>query len=372
MAHRRAALEPLIDNKLPEALDDARLFAGSAGESPSKYSRSPGMWNAAFRELGLDATYVPFDVPNDNLTAFVSTIRAQPGFIGGNVTVPHKLAIMALLDEIDPIAQQIGAVNTYALQDDGRLVGYNSDADGLLGSMLRTMPGKDAPFLDSLAGKRALLLGAGGAGRAAAFAIASTLDGGTLAITNRSMATATELAGQVSHAYPGVSAVGQTESLSLLPEIDLIVNASTVGQSGVRYLANGKATCLEPFSSLAPANPAVLDAMDDEAAFFREFHEKSAESIQRNNEQSSRALATCKPGAAFVDAVYSPDETTMLRQAREAGFKTLNGKGMLIMQAVESFIKRMARPYLVEAGYDPDTLYNRVVGTMAAAFDAQG
>lgn len=372
MADRRATLEPLIDNKLPKAVDDARLFAGSAGESPSKYSRSPSMWNAAFRDLGLDAAYVPFDVPSDNLTAFVSTIRAQPGFIGGNVTVPHKLAIIALLDEIDPIAQQIGAVNTYALEGDGRLLGYNSDADGLLASMLRTLPGSDAPFIKSLAGKRALLLGAGGAGRAAAFAIASKLEGGTLAITNRSMNTASELASQVSQAYAGVSAVDQAESLSLLPEIDLVVNASTVGQSGVRHLANGKLTSLEPFSSLALADPAVLDAVNDETSFFRDFVKKSVKSIQRNNEQSALALATCRPGTTFVDAVYSPDETTMLRQAREAGFKTLNGKGMLIMQAVESFIKRMARPYLIEAGYDPDTLYDRVVSTMAAAFDAQG
>ncbi|MDA1035781.1 MAG: shikimate dehydrogenase [Chloroflexi bacterium] len=372
MAQRRAALEPHLDNKLPEAVDDARLFAGSAGESPSKYSRSPGMWNAAFRELGLDAAYVPFDVRGENLRAFISAVREQPGFIGGNVTVPHKLAIMPLLDEIDPIAQQIGAVNTYARQDDGRLVGYNSDADGLLGSMLRTMPGKNAPFLGSLAGKRVLLLGAGGAGRAAAFAIASKLDGGTLAITNRSMDTATELAGQVSQAYAGVTAITQSESLSLLAEIDLVVNASTVGQSGVRHLAGGKATCLEPFSSLAPADPAVLDETDDQAALYRGFFEKSLNAIERNNTESARALLTCKMGTAFVDAVYSPDETTLLRQARYAGFKTLNGKGMLIMQAAESFIKRMARPYLIEAGYDPDTLYDRVVSTMATAFDAQG
>ena len=373
MAHRRAALEPYLDNKLPDAVDGARLFAGSAGESPSRYSRSPGMWNAAFRELGLDATYVPFDVRAENLAAFISTVRDQPGFIGGNVTVPHKLAIMELLDEIDPIAKQIGAVNTYARQDDGRLVGYNSDADGLLGSMLRTMPGKEAPFLDSLAGKRALLLGAGGAGRAAAFAIAGKLEGGTLAITNRTMATAHELATQVSQAYGGITAITQAESLALLPEIDLVINASTVGQSGVRHLADGKATCLEPFSSLAPAEPVVLDEAEDQAAFYREFFERSLPAIERNNAESARALLGSKPDIAFVDAVYSPDETTLLRQARYAGRRTLNGKGMLIMQAAGSFIERLTRPYLIEAGYEPDMLYDRVVTTMAAAFDgAQG
>jgi len=372
MADRRVALEPYLDNRLPEAVDSARLFAGSAGESPSKYSRSPGMWNAVFRELALDATYVPFDVRSENLKGFISALRKQPGFIGGNVTVPHKLAIMALLDEIDPVARQIGAVNTYASQDDGRLVGYNSDADGLLGSLLRTMPGKQAPFLDSLAGKRTLLLGSGGAGRAAAFAIASKLEGGTLAITNRSMDTASQLAMQVSQAYAGVSAVTQVEALALLPEINLVVNSSTVGQSGVRHLPNGKATNLEPFSSLAPADPIVLNETDDVPKFYREFYEKSRTAIELNNAASARALVTCAPGTAFVDAVYSPDEATLLQQARYAGFKTLNGKGMLVIQAAESFIKRMARPYLVEKGYDPDTLYERVISTMATAFDAQG
>ena len=123
---------------------------------------------------------------------------------------------------------------------------------------------------------------------------------------------------------------------------------------------------------MAPADPALLDASDDQAAFYREFFEKSLPAIERNNAESARALMACRPGTAFVDAVYSPDESTLLRQARYAGFKTLNGKGMLIMQAADSFIKRMARPYLIEAGYDPDTLYDRVVSTMAAAFDAQG
>jgi len=263
-------------------------------------------------------------------------------------------------------------VNTYASQDDGRLVGYNSDADGLLGSLLQTMPGKQAPFLDSLAGKRTLLLGSGGAGRAAAFAIASKLEGGTLAITNRSMGTASQLAMQVSQAYEGVSAITQAEALTLLPEINLVVNSSTVGQSGVRHLPNGKATCLEPFSSLVRADPVVLNEADDVPKFYREFYEKSLTAIELNNAASARALVTCAPGTAFVDAVYSPDETTLLQQARYAGFKTLNGKGMLVMQAAESFIKRMARPYLVEKGYDPDTLYERVVSTMATAFDTQG
>jgi shikimate 5-dehydrogenase len=330
------------------------------------------MWNAAFAEVGLDAHYVPFDVRSENLEAFVAIVRALPGFIGGNVTVPHKLAIMELLDEVDPIAAQIGAVNTYAVQPDGRLVGYNSDADGLLASMLRTLPGNSEPFLDTLAGKHVLMLGSGGAGRAAAFSIASKIEGGSITITNRTMPTAEELAIQVAKAYDGVSAVPFDDAIELLPEIDLVVNTSTVGQSGLRHLSGGRISCLEPFSSLAAADPAVLDETEDLPTFYREWYALSHDAIAENNAEAAAALTTCKPTAVFVDAIYSPDETTLLRQARQSGHRTLNGKGMLIMQAAESFIKRMSRPALIEAGHDPDSLYDRVVATMAKAFDAQG
>ena len=123
------------------------------GESPSKYSRSPAMWNAAFGDIGLDAVHCPFDVRPENLAGFVEAARAYPGFMGSNVTVPHKLAIMPLLDEIDPIAREIGAVNTFMQTEDGRLVGFNTDADGLVASMLRTLPGQSEPFLPTLVGQ---------------------------------------------------------------------------------------------------------------------------------------------------------------------------------------------------------------------------
>ena len=369
MTDRSVTLEAFLDNKLPAAVDEARLFAGSAGESPSRYSRSPGMWNAAFREFGLDAAYVPFDVTSENLAGFIAAVRQDPGFIGGNVTVPHKLAIMDLLDEVDPMAEQIGAVNTYVHTGNGRLVGYNSDADGLLGSILRTMPGQAGPFIETLSGMSVLLLGAGGAGRACAFALASRLGDGRLLIANRTADRALELAADVRRVYPVAAAVSQEEGVAMLGEIDLVVNASSVGQSGLRRLPNGRATCLEPFSPLVAADPAVLDAEQlDEPAFYRRWSEESLAAIEANQAAAARALASCRPATAFVDAVYSPDETVLLRQARLHGHRTRNGKGMLVMQAAESFIKRMTRPHLIEAGYDPDALYDRVVSTMEAAF----
>ncbi len=327
------------------------------------------MWNAAFRAIGLDAVHAPFDVRPENLAGLVAALREHPGFMGSNVTVPHKLAIMPLLDDIDPIAREIGAVNTFALGADGRLTGYNTDADGLIASMTRPLPGQTAPFLPTLAGSDALLLGAGGAGRAAAFALARSLEGGSLLLANRSLDRAQELAAQVEAALGArVAAISQEDALAAAGGVDVIVNASTVGQSGVRHLPGGQSTSLEAFSSLAPADPIAVPESNDLPAFWREWFAGSAGAIAENNARSAEAIAACKPTAAFVDAVYSPDETVLLRQARLSGRKALNGKGMLVMQAAFSFVNRMTRRHLQSAGHDPDALYDRVVEVMAAAF----
>lgn len=362
-------LQRYLDNPLPADAGERALLSGSMGESPSKYSRSPAMWNAAFRDIGLDALHAPFDVRPENLAGFVEAARVYPGFMGSNVTVPHKLAIMPLLDEIDPIAREIGAVNTFMQAEDGRLIGFNTDADGLIASMLRTLPGQSAPFLSTLDGKRVLLLGAGGAGRAAAFALAKEVGGGSVLLTNRSLERAEELAQQAAVTTGArVSATNQEFALDVVWNMDVIVNASTVGQSGVRRLGNGEAMSLEAFSSLAPAVPTVVPEADGGASFWREWFARSVRAIAENNARSAAAIAMCKPETAFVDAVYSPDETVLLRQARLSGRKTLNGKGMLVMQAAFSFVNRMTRRHLQAAGHDPDALYDRVVEVMAAGF----
>ena len=230
---------------------------------------------------------------------------------------------MPLLDEVDPLAEQIGAVNTFALGADGRLTGYNTDADGLIASMLRTLPGQPAPFVESLSGMRTLLIGAGGAARASAFALAASVDGAQVTITNRTLQRAQELAAEVARTHPAVVAVGQGDALALLPQVDLVVNASTVGQSGVRHLGGGKATSLEPFSSLVPADPPVLPVLPDDApddgAFLERWREAAGDAIAANQAAAEAALAACRPSTAFVDAVYSPDETVLLPGNRATG-----------------------------------------------------
>ncbi len=360
-----------VENQIPQIASEKSLLAGSIGESPSKYSRSPGMWNAVFKKLDFDAAYVPFDVRPENLSNFVNALKNYPGFMGANVTVPYKLDIMNLLDSIDITASQIGAVNTFALNIDQTLTGFNTDADGLISSMLQRLPGESESFISTLKGKTVLLLGAGGAGRAAAFAIASQIEEGTLYMTNRSQKRVEDLAYEVQATVSDSTKILAipAETVNLyMPELDVIVNASTVGQSGIRALTNKSLTSLEPFSSLSPANPPEINDQNDALLFWQKWFVLSYPEITLNNQASMQAITSAKSSAVFVDAVYSPNETVLLRHARLSGRKTLNGRGMLIMQAASSFVNRMTRRHLENAGYDPDSLYDFVVETMSEAF----
>src|SRR5688500_15271834 len=145
------------------------ILAGVLGY-PVGHSRSPIMMSAAFRELGLDWRYVRLPVAPG---LFVETVRALPasGFVGANVTIPHKLAARALADELTPAAEAIGAANTLSFAD-GRIRADNTDAAGLIAAL-------DEP----VAGRSALVLGAGGAGRAAVWALREA--GADVSVWNR-------------------------------------------------------------------------------------------------------------------------------------------------------------------------------------------
>jgi shikimate dehydrogenase len=173
---------------------------------PVAHSRSPAMMNAAFAELGMDWRYVHLPISPQR---FLETARALPesGYRGANVTIPHKLAARELADELTPAAEAIGAVNTLSFEG-GRILGDNTDAGGLIDAL-----GTEA------AGKRALVLGAGGAGRAVAWALREA--GADVAVWNRTPQRAGELAGDL-----GVRAVTDGEPS------DILVNATSVGLRG--------------------------------------------------------------------------------------------------------------------------------------------
>ena len=169
---------------------------------PAGHSRSPAMMNAAFAELGLDWRYQALPVPPER---FQETVRALPGsgYRAANVTIPHKLAAHGLADELTDAARAIGAVNTLSFED-GRIVGHNTDAGGLLDALGEPVPAT------------ALVLGAGGAARAAVWALADA--GAQVTVWNRTPPRARKLAKElgVEHAErPGPA--------------ELLVNATSIG-----------------------------------------------------------------------------------------------------------------------------------------------
>lgn len=152
---------------------------------PVAHSLSPPMHNAAFRSLAMDLVYVPFRVRRGGLSGAIQGIRAL-GILGVNVTMPHKTSVMRYLDMIDGTARTIGAVNTIVRTSDG-LRGYNTDGKAAL-EVLQGLGG-------SLSGRRALILGAGGAARAVLYYISKTVE--SIAILNRTRSKGSRLATQI-------------------------------------------------------------------------------------------------------------------------------------------------------------------------------
>jgi shikimate dehydrogenase len=245
---------------------------------PIGHSRSPAMQQAALDALGIHATYEPWDTTPDQLTERVASLRL-PGILGANVTIPHKLAVMPLLDEVVSEARATGAVNTIVRQEtaDGvRLFGYNTDVDGLA----RALDEAGAP--GGVA--RILVLGAGGAARAA------------LAVARRRNAPVRVAARNVAKpraALPGIEAVdlGTREKLeAALHMTDLLINATPAGMAA---------------TDETPLAPELLTAL---------------------------------PGGAFVfDMVYAPPETALVRAARACGLRASGGLAMLLYQGAAAF-----------------------------------
>ncbi|XUX00602.1 MAG: shikimate dehydrogenase [Dehalogenimonas sp.] len=241
--------------------------------NPVAHSVSPAMQNAAFQAMALNYVYLAFQVPPAALGEAVSVVRGL-GFRGANITIPHKTAVMPLLDNIDPYAKRIGAINT-VLNDNGKLTGYNTDAPGFL-SALRS--GGFEPQ-----GEKAVVLGAGGAARAVVFALRDT--GTNVAIINRSHESAVNLA-------------RETESSSFEPS-----------ESGLRSAMAGSSLVVNTTSlGMSP-----------------------------NAGSTPLPVQFLRPGLFVFDTVYRPRQTRLLREAEAAGCKTLGGLEMLVEQGALAF-----------------------------------
>ena len=245
---------------------------------PIAHTSSPAMHNAALEALGLDYVYAAFHVEPAALPKALAGMRALE-IAGLNITVPHKQAVMAYLDEISVEAEAIGAVNTIAFRD-GRLLGYNTDAFGIIESLradggLERFPAKVA------------LLGAGGASRAILYALLARKEVEEILLLNRTVANAEALAGDLDG--QGRVQVGALAEYHDMADVGLLINSTAIG--------------MHPNEGESPlADPSCL-------------HEQML----------------------VADIVYNPLETVLIRQASAVGAKAINGLGMLAWQGARSF-----------------------------------
>ncbi|WP_456426013.1 shikimate dehydrogenase [Desulfurobacterium sp.] len=242
---------------------------------PVKHSLSPLMQTAAFEALGIDAVYVPFEVNPDNLGGAVSGLRAM-NIKGINVTVPLKEKIVPFLDRIDEVAAFLGAVNTVK-NENGVLSGYNTDGDGFVDSL-------EEEGVD-VRGKTVLLIGAGGSGKAVAFALLKR-GAGRVIIANRTLDRAVALSEKLK-SYGDVEAISLEDVERVLSSADLIVNTTSVG--------------------MRETDPPLFD------------------------------YEVIPPSVVVVDIIYKPFKTELLKVAEGKGAKIINGLGMLVHQGARAF-----------------------------------
>jgi shikimate dehydrogenase len=251
---------------------------------PVAHSRSPQMHNAAFRELDFDAEYALWETPPGTLARRVASLRA-PDMLGANVTIPYKEDVVPLLDECNTLAARIGAVNTIVNRD-GKLVGYNTDAPGLVRA-LAECPGSPFDARD----KAIVILGTGGAARAAVVAM---IDAGARSVTilGRDQARIDALLHHAGSSAMNTSvhgslfhSAGANESLRMA---DLVINSTSVG-------------------------------------------------LKRNNDPLLIDVSLLRAGALVMDMVFNAGLTPLLQEARTHGCFVMDGLAMLLYQGTLAF-----------------------------------
>ena len=246
---------------------------------PIEHTLSPIMHNAAFNALKLDYTFLAFKVKPAELENAVNGMRAL-NIRGLNVTMPHKSTVMNYLDRTDLSAQIVNSVNT-VLNKEGKLFGFNTDGVGALKALRENGV--------ELKGRKVLLLGAGGAARAIAYAMAKESD--ELAVLNRTPKQAQALAKlleKTANKKIGSGALSPKEIQQNLQDSDILINATSIG-------------------------------------------------MKPKAEESLVAPKLLRPDLAVMDIVYNPIETKLAKDARAAGAKVVSGVEMLIYQGAASF-----------------------------------
>ncbi len=250
---------------------------------PVGHSLSPAMHNAAFQKLGINARYSLIDVPPGDIPRTLEELRAT-GYGGVNVTIPHKEAAFRYLAAkyaLSDSAQVLRSVNTVVFRPDGTLLGDNTDAPGFLDALKES-------FHTTPRGKRILLLGCGGAGRAVALTCAMQ-GADAILVADVNLASRRRLLLALRHAAPGlpVAGVSLPRAPAAARDSDLIIQATPIG--------------------MKPGDPSLLP---------------------------SDAFHT---GQVVFDLIYNPAETPLLATAKAAGARTANGLGMLLHQGARAF-----------------------------------
>jgi shikimate dehydrogenase len=250
---------------------------------PIKHSYSPYIQNYALEEMGIDCIYLAFDVVSENLRSSVNSVLTL-SLKGINVTLPHKEKIIKYLDELSEEASIIGAVNT-VVNDHGKLIGYNTDANGVLETLL--------PFKDKISGTKVTVIGAGGSARAVIYTLLRYFKPEEINIINRTHQRADTLMNYFSlkmrydsfHTFE----LFPPDNVETIKNSRLIINSTTIGMY-----------------------PEIEDSITDIEDSF-------------NEEQ------------IVFDLIYNPTKTKFLRMAEEQGAKVIGGMTMLISQAAKSF-----------------------------------
>lgn len=268
-------------------MNDAPTIVGVIGD-PVAHSRSPAMHNAAFQYLGIQANYGRWHTPAHQLAERIRSLR-QPGMLGANVTLPHKIAVLELVDHHSEEVVAIGAANTIIRRADGTLNVVNTDAPAILATLRQ-----DADF--DVHGSAVVILGASGAARAATYALIGEA-AAQITIANRTVAHAETLMSHMPQATTRLQALGMHEPAlaRCLAQANLIINATSLGWQ---------------------AEETPLDA------------------------------ALIPASCLVFDMVYRP--TRLLREAAAQGAATLDGAGMLVRQAALSFEYWTGQPAPIE------------------------
>lgn len=364
-----ASIQNCVTNPLAASVVADGYIAGVIGDAPSHYSKSPNLWNAAFHHTHIDAVYLPLDVPDERVGELLSILKDCDRFLGFNVTVPHKVRVMDYLDELDIGARRIQAVNTVVRMADGRLVGHNTDGEGFVESLFAPQPDRVESFIGSLKNMDVILLGAGGSARAVAFHVSDLLEGGRLLICNRTSAHAEALASDVNRGGGGnAEAILESKLFNYVPRVGLIVNSTTKGQGGLRKLDQNRVTVLEAYSALAPANPPVFPDFEyAKPTFQTKWLQAASADIEANHTASMRLAKSIPQQAGFYDLIYYPEETVFLRHGRETGHATMNGKAMIVNQAVLAF-RRVCHSELAARGINTPDMHREILEVMYRAW----